>query len=287
MDPVTGLITRYKVPIGAWGALCVEFLTNHLEKTFDAITAATRWPLEGSVRLLLAVPPPLLILTLAAIAFALHRSWRLLLLVALGLLYILNQGLWQPMVETLVLVIYATFVSLIIGMPIGILCARRPRLYAAITPVLDMMQTIPTFVYLVPTLIFFGLGFVPGLVATVIYVVPAPIRLTYLGISRVPKPLIEAGEAFGYTRRQLLWKVKLPAALPTLMAGVNQTIMLSLSMVVIAALVGAQGLGALVVRALGNVDAQSGIEAGIVIVVVAIILDRILSRRSAAIEGHQ
>lgn len=281
MEQFVDYITRHKIPVGAWGAAIVQWLTDHLETTFDAITLGIRWPLEGSVALLLQIPVPVFILALAAFVYALHRSWKLVLIVVVGLLYILNQGLWEPMLETLVLVIYATFVSLLIGIPLGIVCAKRPRLYAALTPILDMMQTIPTFVYLVPTLILFGLGLVPGLIATVIYAVPAPIRLTYLGISGVPMALVEAGEAFGCTRWQLLFRVKLPAALPAIMAGINQAIMLSLSMVVIAALVGAGGLGALVVRALGNVDAESGIQAGIVIVVVAIILDRTLSRHGS------
>ena len=277
MDQIISFITEHKIPVGLWGATIVEWLTDNLETTFDAITAAIRWPLEGSVELMLLIPVPIFIALVMGAAWLLQRNWKIHLLVGLGLLFILNQGLWVPMIETLVLVICATFVSLMIGIPTGIICAKRPNLYKAITPVLDMMQTIPTFVYLVPTLILFGLGLVPGLIATVIYAVPASIRLTYLGISGVPVALVEAGESFGCTRRQLLFRVKLPAALPSIMAGINQTIMLSLSMVVIAALVGAGGLGALVVRALGNVDAERGLEAGIVIVVVAIILDRMLS----------
>lgn len=279
MESIISFITEHKIPVGVWGAAIVEWLTEHLETTFDAITIAIRWPLEGSVALLLQIPVPIFILLAIGLAWVLQRNWKVPLLVGLGLLFILNQGLWIPMIETLVLVIYATFVSLLIGIPLGIVCARRPTLYRILTPILDMMQTIPTFVYLVPTLILFGLGLVPGLIATVIYAVPAPIRLTYLGISSVPVALVEAGESFGCTKMQMLFKVKLPAALPSILAGVNQTIMLSLSMVVIAALVGAGGLGALVVRALGNVDAERGIEAGIVIVVVAILMDRMLSRQ--------
>ena len=163
-----------------------------------------------------------------------------------------------------------------------LLPGRQPEsLVVCSYPVLDMMQTIPTFVYLVPTLILFGLGLVPGLIATIIFAVPAPIRLTYLGISEVPKALVEAGDAFGCTRWQLLRKVKLPAALPTIMAGVNQCIMLSLSMVVIAALVGAGGLGKPVVRALNTVNIAQGFEAGLAIVLVAILLDRVCKQRGA------
>jgi glycine betaine/proline transport system permease protein len=163
-----------------------------------------------------------------------------------------------------------------IGVPIGIAAAHRPRLYSWMRPVLDLMQTLPTFVYLIPAIVFFGIGMVPGLLATVIFVLPAPIRLTQLGISSTPDSLIEAARAFGATNRQLLWKVELPSALPQIMAGLNQTIMLSLSMVVIAALVGASGLGVPVVRALNSVNTSLGFESGFVIVVVAILLDRML-----------
>jgi glycine betaine/proline transport system permease protein len=163
-----------------------------------------------------------------------------------------------------------------VGIPVGIASAHRPRLYAGLRPILDLMQTLPSFVYLIPAIVFFGIGMVPGLIATAIFVVPAPIRLTHLGISTTPRHLIEAAEAFGATPRQLLWKVELPFAAPQIMAGLTQTIMLSLSMVVIAALVGADGLGVPVVRALNSVNIGMGFEAGLVIVLVAIILDRLL-----------
>src|SRR2546423_1356719 len=169
----------------------------------------------------------------------------------------------------------AALVCTAIGVPVGIAAAHRPKLYASLRPVLDLMQTLPTFVYLIPTLVLFGLGVVPGLISTVIFALPAPIRLTHLGISTVPKALIEAGQAFGATRMQMLWKVELPGAAPTIVAGVTQCIMLSLSMVVIAALVGAGGLGVPVVRALNTVQVGMGFEAGFVIVLLAIVLDRI------------
>ena len=158
----------------------------------------------------------------------------------------------------------------------------RPWLYTGLRPVQDLMQTIPTFVYLIPTLILFGLGVVPGLISTVIFAIPAPIRLTYLGFSSVPGQLLEAGESFGATKRQLLWKVELPHAMPTIMAGVTQCIMLSLSMVVIAALVGADGLGKPVVRALNTVNIAKGFEAGLAIVIVAILLDRVCKQRGGS-----
>jgi len=178
---------------------------------------------------------------------------------------VINLGYWEETTETLALVVVATATCMLIGVPVGIAAAHRPWLYAMLRPVLDLMQTIPTFVYLIPTLILFGLGVVPGLISTVIFAIPAPIRLTHLGVSSVPTALIEAGEAFGASRSQLLWKVELPHALPTIMAGLTQCIMLSLSMVVIAALVGAAGLGVPVVRALNTVNIARGFEAGLAI----------------------
>ncbi len=281
MDWLQEHITAHKLLIGEWARQFVTWLTTNYEWFFDAISNGLRVPIEGLVILLEGVPPPLFIAAATALAVLLQRSWRIGLFILLGLTLILNLGLWNEMIETLVLVLAASFVSLLIGIPVGIVAARRPWLYHTLAPVLDMMQTIPTFVYLVPTLVLFGLGMVPGLLATVIFAVPAPIRLTYLGISQVQKPLVEAGEAFGCTRWQLLVKVKLPAALPSIMAGVNQCIMLSLSMVVIAALVGAGGLGTPTVRALAQSNVALGVEAGLAIVIVAIGLDRIMKRRSA------
>jgi glycine betaine/proline transport system permease protein len=177
--------------------------------------------------------------------------------------------------ETLALVLAATGVSMIVGVPLGILAARRPLFYAFLRPVLDLMQTIPTFVYLIPALILFGLGAVSGLVATVIFAIPAPIRLTRLGIISTPPALIEAAQAFGANPMQILTKVELPFALPQIMAGITQTIMLSLSMVVIASMVGAEGLGTLVQRALGQMNVPMGFDSGMCIVILAIVLDRI------------
>lgn len=268
-----------RIPIGEWSKSFVGWATSNFEAFFDGITAGLKFVLEGTVDVLLAIPSLLLIAILTALIYGLQRSWKLALFALLGFMLILNFNLWKEAVETLSLVLYSTLASLLIGVPLGIVAARRPTFYQMISPVLDLMQTMPTFVYLVPVLIFFGLGPAPGLIASVIFVVPAPIRLTYLGISQVPKPLVEAGESFGCTRWQLLMKVKLPAAMPTIMAGVNQTIMLSLSMVVIAALVGARGLGAPVVRALNQANVPLSVEAGLAIVVLAIVLDRTLKQR--------
>ncbi len=276
MDWLTDLFTENKIPLGAWVKAFVDWFTATFDWFFDGISDGLGFLIEGLIDILTAIPALVLIALLCALGYWMHRSWRLVAFIALGLLLILNLGFWEDMLETLALVLFATFFSLLIGIPAGIYAARRPMFYAALRPVLDMMQTIPTFVYLIPTMILFGLGLVPGLISTIIFAVPAPIRLTHLGISSVPKPLIEAGESFGATRRQLLWKVELPHAMPTIMAGVNQCIMLSLSMVVIAALVGAGGLGVPVVRALNSVNFGLGFESGLAIVILAIVMDRLM-----------
>ncbi|MEO3430626.1 choline ABC transporter permease subunit [Pelagibius sp. CAU 1746] len=272
-------IEDYKIPLGNWISDFVDFLNDHAAWFFNFISDVLGFLIEGLIDVLQAVPGLLLIAIIAAFAYWLHRSIWLVIGIVLSLLLIVNIGYWEETIETLALVIFATFTCMLVGVPVGIAAAHRPWLYTAIRPVLDLMQTIPTFVYLIPTLILFGLGVVPGLISTVIFAIPAPIRLTYLGISSVPKNLYEAGESFGATKRQLLWKVELPHALPTIMAGLTQCIMLSLSMVVIAALVGADGLGKPVVRALNTVNIARGFEAGLAIVIVAILLDRICKQR--------
>ncbi len=274
-------LTDNKIPLGAWIRSFVEFLNDNAAWFFDFVSDVLGFTINGLIDILQWLPPLLLVAIFTAFAYGLHRSWRLALMVAGSLLLIVNLGYWEETIETLALVVFATFLCMVVGIPIGIAAAHRPWLYTALRPVLDLMQTIPTFVYLIPTLILFGLGVVPGLISTVIFAIPAPIRLTHLGVSSVPKPLIEAGESFGATQRQLLWKVELPHAMPTIMAGVTQCIMLSLSMVVIAALVGADGLGKPVVRALNTVNIAKGFEAGLAIVIVAILLDRVCRRRGA------
>jgi glycine betaine/proline transport system permease protein len=268
-------ITGYKLPLGQVMKTVIEFLKVNAAGFFDIIKDGLTALIQGITHLLLFVPPVGLILLIAAFAYWLQRSWKLSLFIILAFLLITNLGYWEATVQTIALVGSATLVSVVIGVPIGIAAAHRPWLYAMLHPVLDLMQTLPTFVYLIPTLVFFGLGVAPGLISTVIFAIPAPIRLTQLGIASVPSPLKEAGEAFGATRSQLLWKVEIPHALPTIMAGVTQCIMLSLSMVVIAALVGADGLGKPVVRALNQVNIPMGFEAGIAIVLLAIVLDRV------------
>jgi glycine betaine/proline transport system substrate-binding protein len=268
-------VVSHKIPVGDAMAVAVDFVKTHGTVFFGAISIVIRGMVDGVTALLRALPAPLLIIVIAALAWGLRRSLQLTAFVALALLFILNQGYWLATLETLALVMVATLASTAIGVPLGIAAAHRPRLFAAMRPVLDLMQTLPTFVYLIPTLVLFGLGVVPGLISTVIFALPAPIRLTHLGISSVPRPLMEAGEAFGATPMQLLWKVELPSAASTIVAGITQCIMLSLSMVVIAALVGAGGLGVPVVRALNSVQVGMGFEAGFIIVLLAIILDRV------------
>ncbi|HEY0206549.1 MAG TPA: choline ABC transporter permease subunit [Acetobacteraceae bacterium] len=264
-----------KIPVGSVIASGIDVLKTHGAGFFDGVSDTVRFVIDGITAALVWVPSPVLILLMTGLSYLIRRSWQLSLFVALALLFILNQGYWQETMETLSLVLASALVSSAIGIPLGIASAHRPWLFRLIRPALDLMQTLPTFVYLIPTLVLFGLGAVPGLISTVIFALPAPVRLTHLGITSVPRQLLEAGESFGATRRQLLWKVELPSARPMILAGLTQCIMLSLSMVVIAALVGAGGLGVPVVRALNTVRVDTGFEAGLVIVLLAIILDRV------------
>ena len=253
-----------------------EWLQRTGQPVFDGIADALEAMIDGILWVLQSPPALVVVVVLVALAWVLHRDWKVPALVGFGLLFVINQGYWEEVTESLTLVLSACLVCMAVGVPIGIAVAHRPRLYRAMRPVLDLMQTLPTFVYLIPAIVFFGIGMVPGLIATVIFVLPAPIRLTHLGVSSTPTALLEAAQAFGATKGQTLWKVELPYATPQIMAGLNQTIMLSLSMVVIAALVGADGLGVPVVRALNQVNTSLGFESGFVIVVVAIVLDRLL-----------
>lgn len=270
-----------KIPVGKWAEAGFDWLQINGAWFYDSLAEALEWLIESILWTMQAPPTLAVIAVFVALTWALHRSWKPCLLVLLGLLFIVNQGYWEETTESLTLVLSACVVCMSVGVPIGIAAAHRPKLYAVLRPILDLMQTLPTFVYLIPAIVFFGIGMVPGLIATVIFVLPAPIRLTHLGVSATPQPLLEAARAFGATPRQTLWKVELPYAVPQIMAGLNQTIMLSLSMVVIAALVGADGLGVPVVRALNQVNTALGFESGFVIVVVAILLDRVLAVRKA------
>jgi glycine betaine/proline transport system substrate-binding protein len=258
-------ITANKIPVGDTATTLVEYTKKHARGLFDGIAAVLTGSTNVVARILHGVPAPALILLIAGLSWVLRRSIGLAVFIVLSLLFIMNQGYWDATLETLTLVLVAAMVATVIGVPLGIWGAKRPRVYAAMRPVLDLMQT----------LVLFGLGIVPGLISTIIFALPAPIRLTELGIASVPKTLREAGQAFGATPLQLLFKVELPSARPMILAGITQCIMLSLSMVVIAALVGAGGLGVPVVRALNTVQVGMGFEAGLAIVLLAIMLDRI------------
>lgn len=271
-------LTENKIPIGKWAKNGVDWLTDNAAFFFDAIA----YGLENVIMAFLwclQTPHPLVIVALTTLlAWVVKRNVTFPLFVAAALLLIINQGYWEETTETLSLVISASVVCMLVGVPTGVLAAHNSRFSAFMRPILDLMQTIPTFVYLIPALILFGLGMVPGLIATFIFAVPASVRLTELGVRSTPRPLIEAGLAFGATPNQLLWKVELPYAMPNIMAGLTQTIMLSLSMVVIAALVGADGLGVPTLRALNTVNIAKGFEVGIAIVLIAIVLDRFLRK---------
>ena len=269
-------LTAWKIPVGKYSDMIFDWMKAHLTVIFDGISLILESLINGILWLLQAPPALVIVALFVALTWYLQRNWKVCLGIALGWLFVINQGYWKETTESLTLILASCVVCLGLGIPIGIAAAHRPKLYAAISPILDLMQTLPTFVYLIPAIVFFGTGLVPGLIATVIFVLPAPIRLTHLGVVSTPTALLEAATAFGATPRQRLWKVELPWAKPQIMAGLTQTIMLSLSMVVIASMVGAKGLGNPVMRALANVDAAKGFESGFVIVVVAIALDRML-----------
>ncbi|CAI8852150.1 Glycine betaine transport system permease protein OpuAB [Pseudomonas sp. IT-P44] len=278
-------ITQEKLPLGEHIARYVDWLTQHGAGVFDSISLSLSGIITVFTSALLWFNPLALIALFALLAYYIQRKVGLTLFVAFSFLLIFNLGYWQETMETLAQVTFATLVCVIVGVPLGIVAAHRPWFYAALRPVLDLMQTVPTFVYLIPTLTLFGLGVVPGLISTVVFAIAAPIRLTYLGICDVPEELMDAGKAFGCSRRQLLARIELPHAMPSIAAGITQCIMLSLSMVVIAALVGADGLGKPVVNALNTADIAMGFEAGLAIVLLAITLDRICKQRETVRRG--
>ena len=268
-------LTDVKIPLGYWVSELMNMVDKHASFIFYTISDILEYIIQGTTDLFILIPPLLFITMFGILAYYLHRSWKMAIFIILSLLLIVNLGYWKPTMETLVFVLYATIFCMLIGVPIGVFSAHHPCVYSILRPMLDLMQTIPTFVYLIPTLILFGLGVVPGLISTIIFAISTPIRLTHLGILNTPKSLIEAGQSFGCTPFQLLFKVELPSAMPSIMTGLTQCIMLSLSMVVIAALVGAGGLGKPVVQALNQVNIGQGFESGLSIVILAIILDRI------------
>lgn len=272
-------MNNYKIPLGELTANFVDWLTLHGATYFDNFADGLEWAINAVTSGLLWVNPLLLAGLFGLLAHLIQRKWTLTVFCILSFLLILNLGYWQATMETLAQVLFATLVCVVIGVPLGIYAAHKPTFHTMMQPALDLMQTVPTFVYLIPTLTLFGLGVVPGLISTVVFAVAAPIRLTYLGIHDVPPALTDAGKAFGCSRWQLLTRIELPYAMPSISAGITQCIMLSLSMVVVAALVGADGLGKPVVRALNTADIAVGFEAGLAIVLLAIMLDRVCKQR--------
>ncbi len=269
-----GMFEDFDIPVGEYVETGVRWVQDNMAPGLDAFAAGVGFVVNILEWTLLWMPAPLLILLIVAIGWW-RVGWRLgvFALLALGLL--LGMGLWEETVETLALVLASAIVALAAGIPIGIAMARKDKVEALVRPVLDFMQTMPPFVYLIPAAIFFGLGKVPGTIATVVFSMPPVVRLTNLGIRQVSKENIEAGLSFGCTPRQLLYKVQIPLAMPSIMAGINQTIMLALSMVVTASMIGAGGLGNTVLTGIQRLNVGLGFEGGLGVVILAILLDRI------------
>ncbi|MBT2657621.1 proline/glycine betaine ABC transporter permease [Bacillus sp. ISL-18] len=263
-----------KIPVADWVDTFVNWLTIHMAAAFDGVTTVLQSIVDGMVIGFGYIPSYIFMILLTILAWKVSNK-GIALFTLVGLFLIANLGYWEPMLETLALVLTAVIISIILGIPIGIWASQKQTVKQVITPILDFMQTMPAFVYLIPAIFFFNIGVVPGVVASVIFAMPPTIRLTILGIKQVPADIIEATEAFGSTTSQRLLKVQLPLAMPTIMAGINQSIMLALSMVVISSMVGAPGLGADVYRAVTQIQIGKGFEAGLSIVVIAIILDRV------------
>jgi glycine betaine/proline transport system permease protein len=263
-----------QIPIAKWVNSAIAWIIGNFGGAFDVLNSVIEGGVNGLSFLLTLAPPLVMIIIFAAISFFLS-GWRITLFTVIGLLLVVSLGLWDLTMTTLSLILVATTVCLAIGIPIGIVAAKSPRLEEISLPILDLMQTMPAFVYLVPFVFLLGLGAGPALLATVIFATPPAVRLTMLGIQQVPKETVEAAHAFGSTPMQTLFKVELPLSLGSIRAGVNQVIMLSLSMVVIAGLVGFEGLGKPVVEGLQQLNVGLAFEGGIGIVVLAIILDRV------------
>lgn len=266
----------YRIPIGEAIEVFINFFVDNFAFITKAFARFTSTGIEIIVSVLTYPPEWVVILIFTALAWFLSRSWKIGLFTILGLSLIWNMQLWDPTMSTLALICISVLIAVGFGIPIGIIAALSQIAYKIITPILDVMQTMPAFVYLIPAIPFFGLGAVGAIFSTVVFSIPPCIRLTCLGIKQVPLELIEAADAFGSSKWQKLYKVQLPIAKTTIIAGINQTIMLALSMVVIAAMIGARGLGGEVWRAIQRLEMGRGFEAGIGIVIIAIILDRVM-----------
>ncbi|KEQ02597.1 ABC transporter permease [Pseudorhizobium pelagicum] len=259
---------------GAYLAPSVDWLNRNLHPLFSAITVVVEATLSAIEAALLAVPPPGLIAIIIAAAFF-AVGMRIAILVGLCLGFCLLVGLWTASMQTVALVTVAVTISVLIAFPLGVLCARHKTLEAVVRPVLDVMQTVPPWVYLIPAVMLFSLGRVPAIIATIVYGIPPMLRLTTLAFNQVPREFLELGSAIGAHPRSVLWKIEFPLAKQTLLVGLNQCILLSLAMVVLAGLVGAGGLGAEVTRGLTRMEMGLGLRAGLAIVAVALVLDRL------------
>lgn len=271
-----------KLPVADWVEAATNWLTVTLSGLFGAIQNGGSTFMDGITNLLLLIPPFVFILIVAVIAyFASKKQLSLSAFALVGLGYILNQGLWSELMNTVTLVLVSSVISIIIGVPLGIWSAKNKTVHNILKPILDFMQTMPAFVYLIPAVAFFGIGIVPGTFASVIFALPPTVRFTELGIKQISTELVEAADAFGSTGKQKLFKVELPLAKSTIMAGVNQTVMLALSMVVTASMIGAPGLGRQVLTALQRASVGSGFVSGLAIVILAILIDRLTNRFTA------
>ena len=264
------------LPVAEWVENTMDWLTNQFSSLFNFVQDNGKWMMEGMTDLFLAIPAVIFIIAIVLLAFFVSgKKIPLALFTLLGLFFIYNQGLWEHLMSTLTLVIFSSVLAIIIGIPFGILMAKNKTSEVIMKPILDFMQTMPGFVYLIPAVAFFGIGVVPGVFASIIFAVPPTVRFTALGIRQVPTEIKEAADSYGSTPWQKLFKVELPLAKSTIMAGINQTIMLSLSMVVIASMIGAPGLGREVLTALQRAQIGTGFVAGVSLVILAIIIDRL------------